>query len=80
MYVKRSVGEKGQVVLPKDMREFVGIKPGSAVVFEVRGKEIVIAPETNPKGFVEDLCSVPKKVALSSKKLRELREEQYALP
>ena len=42
MRIKREVGEKGQVVLPKDIREHLNIKPGSGIVFEVRGDEVLV--------------------------------------
>ncbi len=79
MEMKREVGEKGQVVLPKDIRDYIGIKPGSKVVFEVRGKEIVIKPEKSGKEFVEDFCNVPKKLrkSLDIKKIKKILDEQY---
>ncbi|MEM2244403.1 MAG: AbrB/MazE/SpoVT family DNA-binding domain-containing protein [Archaeoglobaceae archaeon] len=40
MKVRRIVGEKGQVVIPKIIRDHPGIKPGNEVVMEVRGKEL----------------------------------------
>lgn len=39
---KRNVGLKGQVVLPKRMREALGLKPGVEVSLELRDQEIVI--------------------------------------
>jgi AbrB family looped-hinge helix DNA binding protein len=36
------VGAKGQVVIPKTIREEIGIKPGDEVVFEPHGKEVRI--------------------------------------
>ena len=42
MRIKREVGEKGQMVLPKDIREHLNIKPGSGIVFEVRGDEVLV--------------------------------------
>ena len=75
--MKREVGEKGQVVLPKDIREYLDIKPGSTVVFEVREGEIVIRPEKKGRDFVEDFCSVPKlKKKLTVKDLERIYEEQ----
>jgi AbrB family looped-hinge helix DNA binding protein len=39
--LKKSVGQKGQVVIPKYMRDALGIKAGADVTIEVRGQEIV---------------------------------------
>lgn len=37
---------KGQVTLPKEMRESLGLKPGDAVVWTVIGQGIVITPKS----------------------------------
>lgn len=36
------VGAKGQVVIPKAIRDEIGIEPGDEVVFEPNGKEVRI--------------------------------------
>jgi antitoxin PrlF len=36
------IGAKGQVVIPKAIREEIGIRPGDEVVFEPVGKEVRI--------------------------------------
>jgi AbrB family looped-hinge helix DNA binding protein len=36
------VGAKGQVVIPKAIRDEIGIEPGDEVVFEPEGKEVRI--------------------------------------
>ena len=37
------MGPKGQVVIPKQMRDALGLKPGVEVILETRGNEIVIS-------------------------------------
>lgn len=78
MYIKRSVGEKGQVVIPKDIRSHLGLRPGSEVVFEMKENEIVIKRPVDPKQFVEDFCNVPNKLKrkLTIKELKKVFEEE----
>jgi AbrB family looped-hinge helix DNA binding protein len=43
---RKNVGQKGQVVIPKQLRDAMGLKPGVEVILELRGDEIII---TKPK-------------------------------
>ena len=36
------VGTKGQVVIPKEIRDALGIRPGQEVEFERRGDDVVL--------------------------------------
>jgi AbrB family looped-hinge helix DNA binding protein len=36
------IGAKGQVVIPKDLRELVGLHPGADVEFELEGQRLSI--------------------------------------
>jgi AbrB family looped-hinge helix DNA binding protein len=38
------IGAKGQVVIPKDLRDRVGLHPGTAVDFAIEGERIVLLP------------------------------------
>ena len=77
---RSTVGSKGQVVIPKEVRDLLNIGPGSEVVFEVKDGlvEIKLAKRI---GVEEFSSSVPKAKKLKSRVdvkkviLREVEEE-----
>ena len=78
MYMRRNLGEKGQIVIPKDIRDYLGLKPGSEVILEVKDKELIIKPGGDPEKFVEEFVSVPKKLEkIDIKTLKKVLEEEY---
>jgi AbrB family looped-hinge helix DNA binding protein len=78
MYMKRRVGEKGQIVIPKDVRDYLGLKPGSEVTLEVRGEELIIKPGVSPEKFVEEFVNVPKKLEkIDIDTLKRVLEEEH---
>ncbi len=83
MNITKKLGQKGQLVIPKVVRDFLGIKPGDVVVIEIREKEVLIKPGVDPERFIDDFCSLTqrklkKKVDLE-KLLEEEVEERFAL-
>ncbi len=79
MELERSVGPKGQVVIPMDVRKKMGIKPGSDVVFEVEDSKIIIKKKLSPREFVEDFGNIPKKLKkpLTAREIKTIIEEEY---
>lgn len=61
MILEREVGEKGQVVIPKDIRKFLNLKKGKKIIFEFRGDEVILRSE-NPHIFLDDFLNVPKRL------------------
>ena len=61
MIEERVLGPKGQIVIPKTIREHLGLKRGSRVVFEFNEGELVLKPQKSPEQFVEEFCSTVKK-------------------
>lgn len=62
MIIKRKLGSKGQIVIPKDIRDMLKLKPGSEVIFEIHEQEIIIRPANNEKEFLEKFIETPKKL------------------
>jgi len=60
--LKSKLGPKGQAVIPKEIREMMGIRPGSEVVFEVRGDEVVVKPLQNRSSVDELIRLIPREL------------------
>jgi AbrB family looped-hinge helix DNA binding protein len=45
------VGAKGQVVIPKDLRERAGLRPGVDVEFTIEGNRVSVAAAPRPSGL-----------------------------
>jgi AbrB family looped-hinge helix DNA binding protein len=65
MRLRTKVGPKGQVVIPKEVRDILGIAPGNDVVFEVADKEARIKPVGTGSTLSELTEIIPKKDKLS---------------
>jgi AbrB family looped-hinge helix DNA binding protein len=56
MISKRVIGPKGQVVIPKEMREALGLREGSEVVVELKEEGVIIRrakPEYEEENFTD---------------------------
>ena len=78
MIFKRGIGEKGQVVIPKDIRKYLGLDVGVDVIFEIKDDNVILKREENGEDFLRDFLDVPKiKRKISVKELKKVYEEQY---
>lgn len=84
MELERTISEKGQLVIPKDIRDQLGLKSGSEIVFEIKGDTIVIRAKKSAREFVEEFASIipesKKLKKLTVKQIKSILEEQYDLP
>ncbi|MCS7138760.1 MAG: AbrB/MazE/SpoVT family DNA-binding domain-containing protein [Crenarchaeota archaeon] len=74
MRIKRKIGPKGQVVIPKVIREALGIQPGDEIIMEVREKELLMKPGLDPEEFVEEFCSPGRKKLTRKMDLEKIME------
>jgi AbrB family looped-hinge helix DNA binding protein len=65
MRLKSKVGPKGQAVIPKEIRDMLGIAPGDEIIFEVAHGEARIKPAGARSSVTELIEIVPKKDKLS---------------
>ncbi|MEM1959945.1 MAG: AbrB/MazE/SpoVT family DNA-binding domain-containing protein [Candidatus Nitrosocaldus sp.] len=76
MEIKRRLGKKGQIVIPKIVREFLAIEPGDEVIIEIReGGEVVIRSRIDPVRFVDEFCSSNNKLGKMIDVERLIEEE-----
>jgi AbrB family looped-hinge helix DNA binding protein len=54
---RKNVGPKGQVVIPKQLRDALGLKPGVEVVLEMKNDEIVISKPKIEGNYTEYFIS-----------------------
>tara|TARA_Y100000310_G_scaffold325511_1_gene389089 strand:+ start:668 stop:928 length:261 start_codon:yes stop_codon:yes gene_type:complete len=81
MIIKREIGEKGQVVIPKDIRKFLDLKEREKIIFELKENEVVLKKEQDPIEVFEDFFNVSgkeiKTPSMAIKELKKIHEEQY---
>ena len=72
--VKTSV--KGQIVIPKEIRDALGIKPGSILNIRVEGKKIIIEPAPSPPDIFVELGEESERILRESRKVDKERIKQ----
>jgi len=78
MIIRRPIGEKGQVVIPRDIRNLLGLRAGREVVFEIESGGVKIKAEEDSDAIVEEFFNTPKlKKKLSARELKNIIYEQY---
>ena len=73
-YVK--VGERGQIAIPKEMREKEGIEPKNIVRILDIGGEIIIRTQKRKKSPEDRILEILQKAKLGDKDWMEIRKER----
>jgi antitoxin PrlF len=71
--MKATVAERGQVTIPKILRQKLGIKPGSILDFEIKDAKL-IAIKINQQDPVSQVYGCLKKVVDTDTIMHELRD------
>ncbi|NIQ06085.1 MAG: AbrB/MazE/SpoVT family DNA-binding domain-containing protein [Candidatus Korarchaeota archaeon] len=73
MLEEATVTSKGQITIPKKIRERLGLKPGTKVTFLLRGKEALMIPK--PKDPLEELEKLRKDIHFTAEEIEALLQE-----
>ncbi len=72
MAEEAKLSKKGQVTIPKSIREKLGLEPGKKISFDVVGKEAVIYPEI--KDPLEELKKLREDIQFDEEEIEEMIE------
>ena len=76
MITKRSISEKGQIVIPKDIRTYLKWKEKENLTIEVKNDSVIIQKEKN-ENFLDEFLNLPKIKRNSKETIKEIIMEQY---
>lgn len=80
MKLERTINEKGQIVIPKDIRVKMGLKSGTEVELNMENGKIIIEVKNKPEERVNDFANVPKKIPnLNPRSIKDILDEEYDL-
>ncbi len=69
---KSVIEERGRVLIPKDIREELKLKPGQHVIVEKGKNCITIRPATDPKQFSSELRGCIKKSKINPRDIKNI--------
>jgi AbrB family looped-hinge helix DNA binding protein len=74
----KNVGPKGQVVIPKRMRDALGLKAGDDVTLEIKGDEIVISKPKIEGSYTEYYITTGSPKLKKPVSIKEIITEEVA--
>ncbi|MBI2137508.1 AbrB/MazE/SpoVT family DNA-binding domain-containing protein [Candidatus Woesearchaeota archaeon] len=78
MIAKMKIGPKGQVVIPKLIRDDFGLKPGGEVIVDYNGRDVVIRKTaSNIAEIARAIAMSGRKVKVTAELLKKLDEEEF---
>ena len=78
--MKRRLGSKGQVVIPKDIREKLSLTEGSTLTFQVSGDTILVRPEPSPEETVDRFLVVKGRKRRKLVDWKAILDDEYKVP
>jgi AbrB family looped-hinge helix DNA binding protein len=81
MIVTRQIGEKGQVVIPRDIRQMLNLQSGSKVIFEVEKQEVKLKKKKDERKILEEFFTIARTKGkdVTLEELKRIEDESYDL-
>ena len=67
-----SLDERGRVIIPKEVRDRLGLKPNQHLLVEARNGEIVLKPALNTEKFIAELRGCIQGSKIKPEELKEI--------
>ena len=79
MKIRRKIGPRGQMSLPKEIQDIMGVSAGEEVYIEIdkKAKEIKIRAAEDKNQFLSNFYKVPKKLKTKIDIEKQIEEEYY---
>ena len=71
--LKVKTSSKGQIVIPKEIRDALGIKPGTVLSVHVEGGRIILEPSPAPPDIFVELGKKSEQILKESKRVDDER-------
>ena len=69
---KSTIEERGRILIPKDIRDGLNLRPGQQVTVEKKENFIIIKPAVGPKQFSSELRGCVKKSKIHPKDIKNI--------
>lgn len=76
MKIRRPLGAKGQIVIPKDLRNYLGLKEGGEVEFLIEEGKVVLKPAITPEEAVEAYVGAVRRKLRKRVNIKKIIEEE----
>ena len=73
-----SLDDRGRVLIPKELREKLGLRPDQRFLVEVRGEEIVLKPTLDAEKFIAELKGCVHGSRIKPRELKEIWGVKHA--
>ena len=81
MEITRQLGDKGQIVIPKDVRAMLKVKENQEITFVIENNEVKLKKKQTAEEWMKHFLRYRKKgKSMTLEELKKIEDESYDLP